>query len=86
MLLRNMNGSKEQVNGTRMIVRGFGCHGIDAEIMTGTNIRERVFIPHIPLIASNSGLPFPLRRLQNPICPAFGMSINKAQGQTLEKI
>jgi ATP-dependent DNA helicase PIF1 len=86
MLLRNMNGSKGQVNGTRMIVRGFGRHVIDAEIMTGTNIGKRVFIPRIPLIASDSGLPFPLRRLQYPIRPAFGMSINKAQGKTLEKI
>jgi hypothetical protein len=44
MLLRNMNGSKGQVNVTRMIVRGFGRHVLDAEIMTETYIGERVVI------------------------------------------
>jgi ATP-dependent DNA helicase PIF1 len=61
-----------------MVVHGFGHYYIDAEIMTGTNIGERVLIPRIPLIASDSGLPFSLPRLQYLICPAFGMSINKA--------
>ena len=86
MLLRNMNGARGQANGTRLIVRGFGNFVIDAEIISGKNIGARVFIPRIPLIASDSGLPFQLRRYQFPLRPAFGMTINKSQGQTLDKI
>ena len=62
MLLQNMNGLGGQANGTRLIVRGVSRHGIDAEIITGNNIGSRVFIPRIALVASDSGLPFDLRR------------------------
>ena len=37
----------------------------------------------MPLIHSESNLPFDFKRVQFPIRPAFAMSINKAQGQTL---
>jgi hypothetical protein len=47
---------------------------------------EQGFIPCIPLIASDLGLPFILCRLQYPIHLAFGMSTNKAEGQTLENL
>ena len=86
MLLRNMNGARGQANGTQLVIRGFGRHVLDAEIMTGPNVGERIFIPRILLIASDSGLPFDLRRLQYPVRPAFAMTINKSQGQTLAHI
>jgi hypothetical protein len=59
---------------------------LDAKIISGKNRGARVFIPRIPLVLSDFGLPFQLRRYQFPIRPAFGMTINKAQGQTLERI
>jgi len=40
-------------------------------------------IPRIPLSPTDAGLPFTLKRRQFPVRPAFAMSVNKAQGQTL---
>ena len=86
MLLRNMNGARGQANGTRLICRGFSQRVIDAEIVTGNNVGARVFIPRIPLVASESDTPFALKRRQFPVRPAFGMTVNKSQGQTLEQV
>jgi hypothetical protein len=42
-----------------------------------------VFIPRIPIIPSDLDLPFKFCRLQFPVRPAFAITINKSQGQTL---
>ena len=42
-------------------------------------------IPRIKFIVSESELPFTLQRIQFPVRLAFCMTINKAQGQTLDK-
>ena len=59
---------------------------IDVEIITGTNVGDRVFIPRITFIPSNLQLPFDMRRRQFPIRLAFGMTINKSQGQTMSML
>jgi hypothetical protein len=66
-------------NGTRMVCRGFQPHVIEAEIINGSHVGQRVFLPRMCLPASDSGLPFKLRRRQFPIRVAFGMTINKSQ-------
>src|ERR1051325_1793665 len=43
----------------------------------------RTFIPRITLSPSDSSLPFTFKRRQFPVQPAFAMTINKSQGQTL---
>jgi len=50
--------------------------------MTGCARGKDVFIPRILLIPTD--LPFHFKRLQFPVCLAFAMSINKAQGQSLK--
>ncbi len=40
----------------------------------------------MPLIPTDSQLPFELERIQFPIRPAFAMTINKSQGQTLDYV
>ena len=75
MLLRNMNGARGQANDTRLICRGFSQRVMDAEIVTGNNVGARVFIPRIPLVASESDTPFALKRRQFPVRPAFGMTV-----------
>ncbi len=83
ILLRNLNPSEGLCNGTRLICREFQSKVIDAEIITGSHIGKRVFIPRVILTPSNNDLPFILKRRQFPIRVAFSMTINKSQGQTL---
>ena len=45
-----------------------------------------MFIPRIQLAPSDTGLPFVLSRRQFPLRLAYSMTINKAQGQTFEKV
>ena len=83
MLLRNISPTEGLCNGTRLIVRQLQQHVIDAEIVTGSHCGQRVFIPRIRIAPSDVDLPFQLVRRQFPVCLAFAMTINKAQGQTI---
>jgi len=80
MLLRNLDPPK-LCNGTRLTVKQLMANVIDATILTGAASGESVFIPRIPLIPTD--LPFEFKRLQFPVRPAFAMTVNKAQGQSL---
>lgn len=58
---------------------------IDAEISTGRHAGKRVFLPRVPITPSDvDGVSF--RRVQFPVIPAFAMTINKSQGQTLTAV
>ncbi len=47
----------------------------------------RVFIPRLSITPSDTErMPFTLRRRQFPLRPGFAMTINKAQGQTLQTV
>ncbi|CAK9299628.1 unnamed protein product [Gordionus sp. m RMFG-2023] len=59
---------------------------IGAEFVSGSFLSTKVLIPRISLIPTDSGLPFSFKRRQFPVRPAFVMTINKAQGQTLNKV
>jgi ATP-dependent DNA helicase PIF1 len=83
ILLRNMPSGL--ANGTRLIVVKLMQHIIDAEIAIGPVKGRRVFIPRLSIIPSDTErMPFTLRRRQFSLRPAFAMTINKAQGQTLQ--
>jgi len=86
MLLRNLNTKRGLCNGTRLVVKDLKPNLIIAEVLTGSAEKQAVFIPRIDLAPSNLELPFTLRRRQFPIKVAFAMTINKSQGQTLEKV
>jgi len=82
ILLRNMSDSL--AHGTRLIVVKLMQHIIDAEIATGPNKGRCVFSPRLNITPSDTErMPFTLRRRQFLLRPAFAMTINKAQGQTL---
>ena len=83
MLLRNMHDAHGQANGTRMLIRKIHSRVVEAEIVTGCSIGKVVFTPRINSNPTDSALPFKFRRRQLPLGPAFAMTINKAQGQTL---
>lgn len=85
MLLRNIDPVHGHCNGTRYITRLISRRYIKAEIACGEYATNVLFIPRVQLSPTDAGLPFTLRRRQFPVRPAFAVTINKAQGQTLER-
>ncbi|XP_057723335.1 uncharacterized protein LOC130939233 [Arachis stenosperma] len=86
ILLRNIDPAGGLCNGTRLIVRDLGTNVIGAEIVSGSHIGDKVFIPRMNLIPSDAGIPFKFQRRQFPINLCFAMTINKSQGQTLSSV
>ncbi|XP_008180300.1 uncharacterized protein LOC103308536 [Acyrthosiphon pisum] len=80
IFLRNLNAPK-QCNGTRLVTKKIMGNVLEATILNGKFEGEVVLLPRIPMIHSDSLIPF--RRLQFPIRFAFAMTINKSQGQTM---
>ncbi|XP_025408955.1 uncharacterized protein LOC112682538 [Sipha flava] len=80
ILLRNLN-PPQLCNGTRLVIKKMTENILEATILSGKFKGDIVLLPRIPLIASESSIPF--KRLQFPICLAFAMTINKSQGQTM---
>ncbi|KAG5548631.1 hypothetical protein RHGRI_014098 [Rhododendron griersonianum] len=86
-MLRNINPSRGLCNGTRLICKEFKKHMIVAEIAVGENMGTHVFIPRISLQPNNTKhYPVEFTRCQFPVRPCFAMTINKAQGQTLNTV
>nr|XP_025679667.1 ATP-dependent DNA helicase PIF1-like [Arachis hypogaea] len=83
ILLRNIDQANGLCNGTRLIVQDLGENIIGAEIVSGSNIGDKIFIPRMNLIPSDPGIPFKFQRRQFPVSLCFTMTINKSQGQTL---
>lgn len=86
MLLRNIDQASGLCNGTRLQVCDLGKNIITAIVITGKNIGEKILIPRMDLVPSDSGLPFKFQRRQFPISLCFAMTINKSQGQSLSKV
>jgi hypothetical protein len=87
ILLRNLDLHSGLCNGTRLVIRVVNKRILDVEIVNGTHVGNRVFIPRILLSPSDDlSLPFKFKRKQFPMCLSFTMTINKAQGQTLPTI
>ena len=61
-------------------------HVLEVMAISGSSPGAKSFIPRITLISNSGTLPFTMRRKQFPIKPAFAMTANKAQGQTLAKV
>ena len=54
--------------------------------MTGENVGEKVFIPHMTLEPTDAQVPFRLCCRQFPVRLLFAMSINKSQGQSVKHV
>jgi ATP-dependent DNA helicase PIF1 len=81
ILLRKIN-SPRLCNGTRLSVRNLMNSIIEATILNGKFKGEDVLLPRIPIIPTD--MPFQFKRLQFPVRLAFGMTITKEQGQSLQ--
>src|SRR5436190_14974169 len=87
ILLRNLHQHEGVRNGTRMLSTAMAERVVEAHIRTGAHAGRKAFIPRISLDTSMSSvLGFILRHRQLPIRLPFGMSINKAQGQSLDRV
>lgn len=87
ILLRNLDPPRGLCNGTRMIVTEMRGRVLGCRVVTGAVSREDrdVLLPRIKLSASpTNSMPFSLHRTQFPLRLAFAMTINKAQGQSLD--
>ena len=86
MLLRNLRPSEGLCNGTRLVVTRLTRHLIEARILTGEWKDTLHVLPRIDLHSTPNELPFILTRRQFPVRVCFAMTINKAQGQSLDTV
>ncbi|XP_076953596.1 uncharacterized protein LOC143627717 [Bidens hawaiensis] len=86
MLLRNIDQKKGLCNGTRLQVISLGTSVIEVKILSGTNTGERISIPRIALTPSDKNIAFKFTRRQYPLSVCFAMTINKSQGQSLNRV
>ncbi|XP_067140991.1 ATP-dependent DNA helicase pif1-like [Centruroides vittatus] len=80
ILLRNINPPR-LCNGTRLSVKKMN-NVIETTILNGKFKRKDVLLPRIPMIPTD--MPFEFKRLQFLVRIVFAMTINKAQGQSLQ--
>ena len=75
-------------NGTRCVcvITKLSANTIEAKISHGRYAGHDIIIPRIPLISSNSTLPFEFRRLQFPVALCLAIIINKSQRQTFKAV
>ena len=75
------------VNGTRLRLLKKHPHVLEVMISSGSHSKEKAFIPRITLLTSNAkDAHYNLRRRQFPVRLAFAMTINKSQGQTINRV
>jgi len=86
MLLRNIDLKLGLCNETRLVVTRMGKFVLEANVIFGSNIGEKVFIPRLSLSPSDVKIPFKFQRRQFPIFVSFSMTINKSQGQSLKNV
>ena len=86
VLLRNLDPNNGHCNGVKYVVRNIRPHVLELTAISGSNVGFSLFLPRIVMLSESPSLPFTLRRKQFPIRLCFGMTANKAQGQTLARL
>ena len=86
MLMRNLNPSEGHCNGVKYVINNLKERVVEVTAVNGSNPGAKLFVPRIIMENNDSTLPFTMRRRQYPLKPAFGMTANKSQGQTLSRV
>jgi len=86
MLMRNLDPIASLCNRTRLIITKMGIYVLEAKVITGDNIGEKVYIPRLSLRPSDARIPFKFQRRQFPIFVSFAMTIKKSQGPSLKQV
>ena len=75
VLIRNVNPVQGLCIGTHVRIKRLGGLVIEAEIITGSNIGDTVFIPRITFILTMTRWPFKMKCTQFPIkiCAAYNI-------------
>ncbi|OMO59921.1 DNA helicase, partial [Corchorus olitorius] len=86
MLMRNINQVAGLCNGTRLVILQLTTFLIEARIVSGDHLGDKVYIPRIIFSVKETRFPFVLNRKQFPLKLSYAMTINKSQGQTLKYV
>ncbi|XP_074326808.1 uncharacterized protein LOC141664753 [Apium graveolens] len=86
ILMRNLNQTIGLCNGTKMIVTKYLKFCVECEVICGTFVGLKYFIPRMKLSLSDTKMPFILVRKQMPLQICYAMTINKSQGQSLKTV
>ena len=87
MLTRNLDASLDLCNGTVVVIEDFSDMAVTVSVPGSRRIRHShtIRIPRILFIPGEDDCPFFFRRRQFPLQPAMACTINKVQGQSLER-
>jgi hypothetical protein len=87
ILLRNLAPARGLCNGTRMILLRMSNRVLEVRLIGGDHDSETALIPRITLTPTNTAdFSFRFSRRQFPVRLAFGLTINKAQGQSVKVV
>jgi hypothetical protein len=87
ILLRNLAPARGLCNGTRMVLMRMSDRVIEVRLVGGDHDGETALIPRITLTPTNTTeFSFQFSRRQFPARLAFGLTINKAQGQSVKYV
>lgn len=59
---------------------------VECEVISGAFVGTKHFIPRMELCPTDTKLPFKLIRKQMPLQICYSMTINKSQGQSLDRV
>lgn len=86
MLLRNLSAPDGLCNGTRLAITSLHTNVIRARILGGEFHGREHILPRVTLYSDEKDVGIRFMRSQFPIRPCFAMTINKAQGQSIERV